>query len=160
MKRIGLSERQARLAVRHGLAKRAAGPADAARRLVALHATDPASVFLAIWARTGAVTVADIEDALYERRSLMRMLGMRRTMFVVPVEVAPVIEAACTKAIAVKQRRLYSQILADAGVGDEVWLKDVEDAAERALVRLGQATGAQLSAAEPRLRTQVLRAEG
>jgi hypothetical protein len=128
--------------------------------MVALHATDPASVFLAVWARTGAVTVADIEDALYERRSLMRMLGMRRTMFVVPVEVAPVIEAACTKAIAVKQRRRYSQILADAGVGDEVWLRDVEDAAERALVRLGRATGAQLSAVEPRLRTQVLIAEG
>ncbi|MEJ3742965.1 winged helix DNA-binding domain-containing protein [Actinomycetes bacterium KLBMP 9797] len=160
MMTMGAAERRARLAVRHGLAAPAEDATEAARRMVALHATDPASVFLAVRARTPNVTVADIEDALYERRSLMRMLGMRRTMFVVPVEVAPVVEAACTKAIAVKQRRLYTKILAEAGVGDEAWFADVEDGAEKALIRLGQATGAQLSAAEPRLRTQILAAEG
>ena len=53
MRRIGVVERQARLAVRHHLAPvaRAATAADVARNLIGLHGTDPASVFLAIQAR-------------------------------------------------------------------------------------------------------------
>jgi hypothetical protein len=133
---------------------------DAARGVVALHATDPASVFLSVHARTAPATVKAIEHALYEERSLIRMLGMRRTMFVLPVEHAPVVQAACTKAVAAVQRRRYAQLLADAGVGDAAWLREVEDATERALDARGEATGAQLSTDEPRLRTQVLMAEG
>ena len=56
-------------------------------------------------------TVQAIERALYDERSLLRMLGMRRTMFVVPTDLAPVVQAACTEAIAVKQRELLLQFL-------------------------------------------------
>ena len=52
--------------------------------IVGLHGTDPASVYLAARARTREVDKAAIEHALYEERSLVRMLGMRRTVFVVP----------------------------------------------------------------------------
>ena len=38
-------------------------------------------------------TVAAIERALYEERTLIRLLAMRRTMFVAPVETAPVLQA-------------------------------------------------------------------
>jgi hypothetical protein len=162
VRRIAPEERRARLGVRHGLAgaARASTPAEAAGRVVALHATDPASVFLSIHARTEPVKIEAIEHALYEERSLIRMLGMRRTMFVVPMELAPVVQAACTKAIAVVQRRTYTRLVAQAGVGDGAWFKEVEDATERALIARGEATGAQLSTDEPRLRTQVQRAEG
>ena len=51
--------------------------------IIGLHGTDPASVYLSAWARTGA-SRADIEHALYAERALIRMLGMRRTVFVVP----------------------------------------------------------------------------
>ena len=111
-------------------------------------------------ARTAPVDVDVIERALYDDRSLIRMLGMRRTMFVVPVELAPVIQAACTKDIAARQRRTYTKLLTEHGVGDGTWLREIEDATEQVLAARGEATGAQLSADEPRLRTQLLVAEG
>jgi len=162
MRTIDVEERRARLVSRHHLAPGAAAadPAEAARGVVALHSTDPASVFLSLHARTRPSSVADIEHALYEERSLVRMLGMRRTMFVVPVELAPIIQASTTDAVAAAQRRRYTQIITDAGVGDGAWLKEVEEGAMRALAARGEATGAELSTDEPRLRTQVVMAEG
>ena len=160
MQRIGIEERRARLAIRHHLATPAAGAVEAARGVVALHGTDPASVFLSLHARTASVSPASIERAFYEQRSLLRMLGMRRTVFVVPVELAPVVQAACTKEIAARQRRTYSKLLTERGGGDGAWLREVEDATETALTARGQATGAQLSADVPALRTQLLVAEG
>ncbi|GLH94979.1 hypothetical protein Pa4123_02510 [Phytohabitans aurantiacus] len=161
VKRIGIQERRARLAVRHHLgAAAAADPVEAVRGVAALHSTDPASVFLSVRARAAGATPDTIERALYDDRSLVRMLGMRRTMFVVPVELAPVIQAGCTQAIAVTQRKRYSQLLEAAAVGDGAFLKEVEDATAVALAGLGEATGAQLSAAEPRLRTQIEMAPG
>jgi hypothetical protein len=162
MRRIGIEERRARLGLRHRLAGSAvaASPVEAVRGVVALHATDPASVFLSVSARTAPVEVEAIERALYEERSLIRMLGMRRTMWVVPLELAPVVQAGATRAIAALQRRRYAQLLSAAGVGDGEWLAAVEDATARALAARGEATGAQLSADEPRLRTKVLMAEG
>ena len=72
------AERRARLGRRHHLApsSSAASPLDVARSLVALHATDPASVFLSAAARLRQAAVKAIEDALYEERVLVRMLGM------------------------------------------------------------------------------------
>ena len=165
MRHIGIQERRARLGVRHHLAATTAAstPAEAAAGVVALHATDPASVFLSVSARTAGIDVATIEGALYQQRSLLRMLGMRRTMFVVPVELAPVLQAACATAVAAQQRRRYAQLLAKGGAGDAgdpAWLRKVEDAAARALAARGEATGAQLAADEPLLRTQVQMAEG
>jgi hypothetical protein len=165
MRHIGIQERRARLGVRHHLAATTAAstPAEAAAGVVALHATDPASVFLSVSARTAGIDVATIEGALYQQRSLLRMLGMRRTMFVVPVELVPVLQAACATAVAARQRRRYAQLLAKGGAGDAgdpAWLRKVEDAAARALAARGEATGAQLAADEPLLRTQVQMAEG
>jgi hypothetical protein len=164
VRRIGVDERRARLGVRHQLATaaRAGSAADAAAGLVALHGTDPASVFLAALARMRAGGVEAVERALYEEKALVRLLGMRRTMFVVPVDVAPVVQAACTRAIAVQQRRLLVQMLGRAGVADDPdrWLKEVEESTVRALAARGEATAAQLSEDEPRLRTSVLMAEG
>ena len=162
MRRIGIEERRARLGLRHLLATTALAsvPERAADAVVALHATDPASVFLSVRARTTGVGVGEIEAALYQRRSLIRMLGMRRTVFVVAAELAPVIQAACTTSIAAVQRRRYVQFLEDAGVGDGAWFKEVEEATAAALAARGEATGAQLSADVPRLRTRVSLAEG
>jgi len=162
MTRIGIEERRARLAVRHHLAKgaEAADPAGAAEGVVALHSTDPASVYLSVRARTGTATPAEIERALYEDRSLVRMLGMRRTMFVVPADVAPVIQAACTEDVAKRLRKTYTGFLVDAGVGDGAWLAEVEEETVRALATRGEATGAELAADVPRLRTRISMNEG
>ena len=160
MQRIDIVQRRVRLGVRHHLAAPAADPVRAAEGVVALHATDPSSVFLAVQARTAPVGVAAIESALYQDRTLIRMLGMRRTMFVVPVELAPAIQAGCTRAVAQVQRRRYVKALVAAGVADGDWLRDVEESTARALKARGEATAAQLSADEPRLRTSMTIADG
>ena len=165
MPRIDVAERRRRVGIRHALAPaaRAAGPAEAVRRVVALHATDPASVFLAAWARTAAVAQTDIAGALYEQRTLVRMLGMRRTMFVVPRDLRAVIEESTMPRIAATQRRLLVRHLRElAAIADpEPWLEDVERSVLRGLTaRGGTATAEQLAADEPRLRTQLVMAEG
>ncbi len=164
-RRIAVAERRARLALRHHLAPqaRAATPAHVARDLVGLHGTDPASVFLAIQARTLGYPAAHvIERVMYEERALVRMLGMRRTMFVVATEFAPVVQAACTDEIAVRQRCRYIQLLTQGGLpGDAgAWLSDVEASTARAIAARGEATAAELGADEPRLRQQIMMAEG
>src|SRR6185369_6768540 len=97
-------ERRARLVRRHRLASPATSVEEVARSVFGLHSSDPVSVYVSAWARMDAFAVADLEDALYERRSLVRMLGMRRTMFVVPVDAAAVMDESCTKAIASRER--------------------------------------------------------
>jgi Winged helix DNA-binding domain len=158
------AERRARVAARHRLAgwARAGSAAEVAQSLIALHGTDPASVYLATWARTDAVGPAAIESALYEEQALVRMLGMRRTMFVVPARFAPTIQAACTDEIASRLRRQLVQHLDQAGIAADpaAWLKEVGEAAVRALTARGAATGAELAQDEPRLRTQLVYAEG
>lgn len=154
------AQRRARLGVRHSLAGRVSTVVGATRSVVALHSTDPASVFLSLFARTEGVTPDSIEAALYTDRSLLRMLGMRRTVFVVPTGFAPVLQAACTRAIAAQSRKRYVQLLEQAGVGDAAFLADVSAAALAALERRGEATGAQLSTDVPRLRTAIVSASG
>jgi hypothetical protein len=164
VRRIRLEERRARLAVRHHLAHTqwAASVLDAARDVVALHATDPASVFLSVVARTRSIEVEAIERALYDERTLVRMLGMRRTMFAVPAELVPVVGASCTEAVVARERRRLVQLLEQSGITDagHGWLAAVEEATVRALVERGQATGAELSAAVPGLREQISIGEG
>jgi len=75
----------------HGAANRAGDVVEAVRSVVALHSTDPVTVFLSAWARTSAFLPADLERALYDERTLVRMLGMRRTLFVVPRELVEVV---------------------------------------------------------------------
>jgi hypothetical protein len=164
MRRITVEERRTRLGRRHHLAPTAfaSSAAEVAGRLVGLHGTDPASVFLAVFARLPAAETASIERELYDERTLLRMLGMRRTVFVVPTEVAPVINAACTRAIAVQERRRLVQVLEQAGIAPNVgaWLTEVEESTLRALARRGAATAVELAQDEPRLREQLLYAEG
>nr|MDQ3989768.1 winged helix DNA-binding domain-containing protein [Actinomycetota bacterium] len=163
-RRIGAQERRTRLGVRHLLAATAQGEsvAEVATGLVALHGTDPASVFLAVLARIRAGGVGAIERALYDDRVLLRMLGMRRTMFVVPLDLAPIVQAACTRAIAERERSRLVLLLDQAGIADDAagWLGDVEESTLRALAARGAATAAELSEDEPRLRTSILMAEG
>jgi Winged helix DNA-binding domain len=160
----GGAERRARLAARHHLAPsaRAGTAAEVAESLIALHGTDPASVYLAAWARTRAAGSAAIDHALYEQQALVRMLGMRRTMFVVPAGLAPTIQAACTDQIAERLRRQLVQQLGEAGIAADAagWLKDVGEATVQALTARGTATGAELAQDEPRLRTQIGYADG
>ncbi|MCR3737323.1 Winged helix DNA-binding domain-containing protein [Prauserella salsuginis] len=127
------AERRARLAWRHFLSAPADSVAAIAEGVVAFHATDPASVYLAAAARLAesgpgghAVdAVGAVEHALYEDRSVLRMLGMRRTMFVVGRGVAPLVQAGCAVDIERKQRRLLLRHLEQTGIPHlDRWLAD------------------------------------
>jgi hypothetical protein len=163
LKVVSAAERRARLAVRHHLAPaaRAETVAAVAEGVLALHGTDPASVYLAAWARTNPKNSggkAAVEDALYADQSLVRMLGMRRTVFVVPAALVPVIQAACTDQVAERLRRQLTGVVQAAGIAPDAaaWLADVGESTLRVLAARGSATGAELSSDEPRLRTVIV----
>jgi hypothetical protein len=179
VRRISVAERRARLARRHRLASDAlaARPEDVARSLVAVHGTDPSSVYLALAARmtpdqgTGMTpdreagrppAFASVDAALYEDRTLIRLLGMRRTVFVAPLDNAALIQAACSRAVAARERRKVLGWLAQAGIGGdpETWLAGAEEAALAALTARGEATAADLAADDPRLATELVLSAG
>jgi winged helix DNA-binding protein len=151
--------RRARLALRHHLAPsaRARDVAELAGDLAGLHATDPATVVLAARARLESPKLQAIEDALYVERSIVRILGMRRTMFVVPVELAPVVRASCTRALLPGERKRFVAQLESGGVADdgERWLREAERATLAALQARGEATAAELSEDVPALRAKI-----
>ncbi|MDQ3870428.1 MAG: winged helix DNA-binding domain-containing protein [Chloroflexota bacterium] len=164
MLRIDDRQRRARLGPRHHLApwERADGPVEVAGDLAGLHASDPGSVYLAAYSRTSALEVGTLERALYEERSLLKVLGMRRTMFVVPVELAAVINSACTRAIGRQERRRLVRMLEGIAVAADAerWLGQVEAATMAALEARGEATAAELTREVPELRTQISFGEG
>lgn len=161
---IGVAERRARLALRQRLAgqARAGTPEEVAGALVALHGTDPATVYLAVGARLAdpAGTVGETGRALYEDRSLVRMHGMRHTVFVFPTGLTAVVHASTGLAVAARERSSLLKHMATAGAPDAAWLKEVEESTLAALARRGQATAAELAQDEPRLREQFVYAAG
>lgn len=164
MRRIGAEERRARLGLRHHLARPVSSPEEAAAEMVALHSSDPATVFLSAWARVNGFAPADLEDALYARRSLVRMVGMRRTLFVVPRDLASVMDEACTRALVPTERArlvrmLEEQGLAVDGRGDR-WLDRVARRTLDALASRGEATARELTRDVPELGAKLSYGEG
>lgn len=160
--RMSIEQRRARLGRRHGLAVPAAGctPAEVTARVLALHATDPATVHLSVAARSVDLTPDDVGLALHEERSLVRMMGMRRTMFVVPQGLVPVVQRAAADAVAGRLRAALVKDLAAAVESPAGWLADLERSVHERLRRSGPAPATALSAAEPRLRTKLVYAPG
>ncbi|MEW2446675.1 winged helix DNA-binding domain-containing protein [Streptomyces parvulus] len=161
---IGTAERRDRLALRQRLAgaARAGSPEEVAGALVALHGTDPATVHLAVGARLAdaAKTVSGTERALYEDGTLVRMHGMRHTVFVFPAELTAVAHASTGIGVASRERASLLKDMAAAGAPDAAWLAEVEESALAALARRGQATAAELARDEPRLKERFVYAAG
>ena len=163
MRTISDDERRARLALRHRLAPAARGDdvTAVAGEICGLHATDPASVFLSARARLRDPSVEAIEHALYGERSLVRILGMRRTVFVVPVELAAIVQASSARALVPVQRKRLLKHLHEAGVSDdgEAWLRAAQDDTLRALRDRGEAKATELSQDVPALRSRLALAQ-
>jgi winged helix DNA-binding protein len=162
--RFTRQQRRARLGLRHFLApgSRAGDLVELAGGMVGLHATDPATVFLAARARLKRPALAEVEDALYEKRTVLRMIGMRRTLFVFPLDLAAVVRAACTESIAVAQRRRYAKLIEDGGIAENglEWLDEAGAATLKALETRGGAYASELSADVPQLREKLHYGEG
>jgi hypothetical protein len=157
--RIGIEERRTRLVRRHRLHAddRGRDALEATRSMVVLHATDAVTVFLSVHARTSGVEPADIERQLYDERVLFRMHGMRRTLFVVPRELVPVVQAACTRTIAARERRRLETFIVDSEISTRpsVWLARAAKAALRELEARGEAQTTDLTKAVPALAKRI-----
>lgn len=162
MRTIGNEERRARLGVRHHLAACASTIGEAVDAVVGLHSSDPATVFLSARARVEGFEPDHLERELYDRRSVVRMLGMRRTLFVVPTDLAGVMDEACTKALLPAQRRRLIAMLTEQAVTDEAaaWLDDVSRRTLAALQARGEASARELTVDVPELATKLSFGEG
>lgn len=164
MQKISADQRRTRLMRRHRLARetQAASVVDAATAVVVLHATDQATVYMSALARCPGAKLNDLSAALYDDRTLVKMIGMRRTMFVAPTDFVPVVHSAAGLGIADMLRRQLVKHLqtvpTEPPVGSDVemWLTELEDSTERAVLARGEALASELTRDEPRLRTAVL----
>jgi Winged helix DNA-binding domain len=152
--RITAEERRARLARRQLL--RGAGGCDSVavtRALVALHSSDPATVFLSVRARMPGFCPEHLEHQLYNERLLVRVLGMRRTLFVVSRDLVPTVYAACTDLIAVRERRRLEKMIVESGIAKRpaAWLTRACKAALAALEARGEAFTREIAADVPML---------
>ncbi len=99
----------------------------AAKSVVALHATDPATVYLSCWARCDQLQAADLDRALYWDRSLVKQLAMRRTLFVFPRDLLAATWASASARVArAEEARIAKDIAAaDAARDGHKWLSGV-----------------------------------
>jgi hypothetical protein len=134
----------------------------AVESMLVLHASDPATVYLSVLARAPAVTIADIARTLYDERLAVRMLAMRRTLFIVPRDLVAAVHHGASVGVAKQVRSRLVKTLQTTPTEPELpddldaWLTDVEGSTEAALIRRGEALANQLSTDEPRLRTALL----
>jgi hypothetical protein len=150
-----IAERRNRLTRRHFLAPEAATEpiTQVAAALIGLHATDPATPYLSLWARSSPFAVTDLDSALYEKRSLVKHLAMRRTLWVIDPADLPAVQAAASDRVAATERRRLIADVAKAGVAadGEPWLNRAGAAVLRHLGEHGAASSTELRAALPEL---------
>lgn len=155
-------QRRARLVTRHAITAphRVGSPAEAAAAVVALHATEPASVHLAVHARA-EVTLDDVDAALYDDRTIVKQLAMRRTVWAVPRALLAATRASAAARVAAQQRTHLARDLVKHGVvdgteADALALVDTTVAAVHAhLDRHGPTTTADLRAVLPALDARI-----
>ncbi|MFB8171029.1 winged helix DNA-binding domain-containing protein [Kitasatospora purpeofusca] len=160
---VGDGQRRARLGLRQLLApaERVARVEESADAVVGLHASDPATVYLSACARLREPSAGEVERALYEDVSLVKLLSMRRTLFAVTEEFAPYVSAAAARPIAVKERATLLKHLGEFAEGwSEARLAETERAVLAVLAARGEATTAELGAEVPALRETMLMAVG
>ncbi|MCA9671646.1 MAG: AlkZ family DNA glycosylase [Myxococcales bacterium] len=126
------------------------------RALLALHSSDPITPYLALRARVPGFAVASLEHALYQARSLWRMHGMRRTLFVVDSDDALLVGVAAARPVAAKERQRLEGWLAPLVEATAGWLADVERSVLGAIAAAGgEPSTAELCESVPALATKI-----
>ncbi|MEP7736669.1 winged helix DNA-binding domain-containing protein [Nocardioides sp. 31GB23] len=131
MREVSVGERRARLARRHAVAPahRVGDAVGATRAVVALHATEPATVHLSVQARVddAAPGAGGLDHALHVDRSLVRQLAMRRTLFVFPLDLLGAAWGSAAARVAQSEgARLVKDLTATGEVADPArWLERV-----------------------------------
>src|SRR4051812_13362878 len=160
---ITFAERRARLARRHRLvaAERTDDVGDIADSVVALHSSDPVTVYLSATARMADPSIDRVERALYVDRSVVRHHAMRRTLWVATPDVVRLMHTAATRKLVGPESRRTAGLLADNGVADpEAWLDDAREQVLAALHEHGPMTARTLGERVPALRHKIVMAPG
>jgi hypothetical protein len=152
MRKFSIAERRNRLARRQFLA--VAGPvAQVIAGLVGLHATDPATPYLSLWARCPGFATPDLDRELYQKRSAVKHLAMRRTLWLVNADDLAMIQSAASDRVADNEHRRLAADVVKAGVATDGarWVNRACAAALRHLGEHGPASSSELRAALPEL---------
>ncbi|GAT12877.1 AlkZ family DNA glycosylase [Mycolicibacterium novocastrense] len=153
MRRFTIDERRARLARRHFLCSPAGSIGAVVDGVLGLHATDPATPYLSMWARLQGFDVADLDAELYERRMLVKHLAMRRTLWTVRTADVPLIQSAASDRVADTERRRLVADAQKAGVctDGDAWLGAARAAVLMHLAERGPTSAKDLREALPEL---------
>jgi hypothetical protein len=155
------TERRMRLARRHALAGPLASVEAAVEAMTCLHATEPASVHLAAFARCGA-GIGAIDKALYDDRTVVKQLAMRRTVFAFPRDLLPAVWGSSAARVAAQQRDQLARQVVKAGVTDDgpAWVEATTAAVLATLHERGPLTTTQLRAELPALAERLVISPG
>lgn len=147
------AERRARLARRHFLCRPASSIDDTAHAFVGLHATDPSTPYLSLFARLPAFTIDDLDEELYQRRTVLKHLAMRRTLWIVRADDLPLVQAGASDRVAGNEQRKLIGDVEKAGVASDgaQWLDTACQAVLAHLREHGPTPAAQLRSALPEL---------
>lgn len=128
---------------------------------MALHSSDPVTVYLSAAARMQVPSLAAVEKALYDDRSLVRHHGMRRTLWVGTPEVIRLVHAAATRKLIGPEHRRTTRLLAESGVADpDTWMADARLQVLAALHEHGPMTARQLGDRVPALKQPLVLGAG
>ncbi len=121
MQHIGDEQRRVRIARRHGIhpEHRYPDPLTATRAMTALHATEPPTVHLSLQARVEGLAVTDVDAALYDTRTLVKQLAMRRTLFAFTRDLLPAAWGSASARVATAEFRRLARDVARAGVATD-----------------------------------------
>ena len=67
--------------------------------LCGLHSTELITSYLSLFARTNNFLKSNLEKELYLNKTLARIRGMRKTLFIEPVNIIPIVYAATSNLI-------------------------------------------------------------
>jgi hypothetical protein len=136
------------------------------RDIVALHATIATGPYLSLWARVPGFQRGMLPDALYERRSLARVLCMRTTLHVIPSDEAPLFLQAYGNQMDHRTPAEYrgELLLSRAGLCQEEeagsLLAELQSQVLEALAKSGPSTVREISQAVPELEAEIRHSVG
>jgi len=129
------------------------------RDVVALHATAVAGPYLSLWARVPGFRREWLDDALYEHRTLARMLCMRTTLHVVPGDEVPFFFQAYARRLTRGEFRNGESLLVQAGLCQaedaEATLQRLHRRVLDVLAERGPSTVQEIGQAVPELQARV-----
>lgn len=127
--------------------------------IVALHATVATGPYLSLWARMPSFQLQDLDSALYDRRTMVRLLCMRSTLHLVPSRHMPFFFQAYAGRQATATRLRAASLLPQAGLCEESCASRVLDGLlARVLAALnekGASTVEELAHSVPELQAKV-----